>query len=159
MPTLPLVYPLINGSLFSWSSVEFKPNGIPFRGFKSINYKRTRDRPKVWGNHPDPLGKVVGKNDYTCDAEIYLAEWLVLLTSLSLQGPGWGDQFFPIFVSYKQNAFTTIQDVILGATVDEVDASQQEGTDPLVRKVTFNPVKILFNGIDDVQVPLVVPPF
>lgn len=156
MPTTaPLQYPLINGSIYSWSSIELKIAGLIFRGFKSINRERMRDRPAIYGNSPDPIAKPVGKNSYTCDAEVYLAEWNNLMTQL---GPGYGDVFFPIYVSYVQNGLATIQDQILGCTLDGTTVSEQEGTDPLVRKVTFNPLKILFNGVDDLAVPLTSPP-
>lgn len=153
--TTPIPYPYINGSLFSFPSIELKIRGIIFRGFKSINYSRKRDRPKVYGNSPDPLGKVVGKNDYTADAEVYLAEFNAFLASI---GSGYGDEFFPIYVSYVQNGFETIQDQLIGCTLDETEAAQSDGTDPLVRKLTLNPLKILFNGYEDLAFPLTSPP-
>lgn len=153
--TTPIQYPLVRGSVFSYSSIELKLNGLIFRGFKSINYERKRDRPMQYGNSPDPLGKVVGQNSYTCDAEVYLAEWNSFMAAL---GKGYGDVFFPIFVTYVQNGFDTICDQIIGCTVDTTTASQSQGTDPLSRKLDFNPTKILFNGVDDLAVPLTSPP-
>lgn len=163
MATTPIQYPYVNGSLFSWSSIELNMNGIIFRGFKSINYERARDRPKVWGNSPDPIGKVVGRNDYTCDAEIYLAEWNAFQASLAIPGSqpaggGYGDKFFNVFVTYAQNGFDVIQDVIIGCTLDKLTVSQSEGTDPLVRKIELNPIKIYFQGVDDLAIPLTSPP-
>lgn len=154
--TTPIQYPYINGSLFSFPSIELKMNGLIFRGFKSINYKRTRDRAKVYGNASDPLGKTTGKNDYTADAEIYLAEWNAF--QVNLGGDGYGDVFFPIYVTYIQNGFDVIQDTLIGCTMDESDASNSEGTDPLVRKVTLNPLKIFFNDYEDLANPLTSPP-
>lgn len=153
--TSPLQFPLINGAGFSYSSIELKINGLIFRGFKSINYELSRERGKVYGNSPDPLFKTVGKADYTCDAEIYVAEWYAFLAQL---GAGFGDVFFPILVSYAQAGFDTVQDSILGCTIDKISASQSEGTDPLVRKVEFNPLKILLNGQDSLAIPLSPPP-
>src|SRR5262249_47614835 len=126
-------------------------NSLEFRGFKTINYNRTRSRTKVMGNHVDPLGKTRGTNDYTCDAEVYLAEYMALIRQL---GAGYGDKQFSIFVQMVEGGFDDIQDEILGCTLDTTDASNSQGTDPLVRKIDFNPTKILFDGIEDVDVPL-----
>lgn len=153
--TTPLQFPLINGAGFSYSSIELKINGLIFRGFKSINYDYSRERVKVYGNSPDPLFKTVGKADYTCDAEIYVAEWYAFMAQL---GAGFGDVFFPILVTYTQAGFDTVQDSILGCTIDKLSASQSEGPDPLVRKVEFNPLKILLNGLDPLAIPLAPPP-
>lgn len=149
--TTPIAYPLINGVRHSFASIELKLNGQIFIGFKSINYTRTRSRSLVRGNSPDPLGKTQGDNDYSADFELYLAEWNLFQSQL---GPGYGDKFYQILATYSANGFDTIQDVINGCTVDSTEASQSQGPDPLVRKFDAKPLKILFNGIDDLATPL-----
>lgn len=150
--TTPIAYPLVNGVRHSFASIELKLNAQIFIGFKSINYNRTRSRAKVRGNSPDPLGKTIGDNDYTADAELYLAEWNQFQSSL---GVGYGDVFFQVLVTYSANGFDTIQDVINGCTIDSTEASQSQGPDPLVRKFDLAPLKILYNGIDDLASPLI----
>ncbi len=150
--TTPISYPLINGVRHSFASIELKLKEQIFIGFKSVNYSRTRSRTKVRGNHPDPLGKTQGENDYSADIELYLAEWNLFQEQL---GAGYGDVFFQVLVTYSANGFDTIQDVINGCTLDSTEASQQQGPDPLVRKFDLSPLKILFNGKDDVETPLV----
>ena len=124
-------------------------------GFKSVNYTRTRSRTMVYGKSPDPLGKTRGKNEYKGDCELFLAEWNVLQAEMVRQQSGYGDIFFPVYVTYGENGFDTIQDTLLGCTLDSTDASNGESTDPSVRKFELNPVKILFNGVDDLEFPLV----
>lgn len=150
--TTPIQYPLINGVRHSFASIELKLNNLIFIGFKSINYNRTRNRAFVRGNHPDPIGKTRGENEYKADTELYLAEFNMFQAEL---GPGYGDVFFQILVTYSENGFDTIQDVINGCTLDTTDVSQSQGSDPLVRKFDLNPLKILFNGVDDLLSPLV----
>jgi hypothetical protein len=152
MAASPINYPLINGVRHSFPSIELKLNGLIFVGFKSINYSRKRSRSMIYGNNADPIGKTRGKNEYSCDAEFYLAEFNQFLASL---GPGYGDLAFTINVTYTENSLDTIQDVILGCTLDSSEVSQSEGTDALVRKFEMNPLKILFNGVDDSAIPLV----
>lgn len=159
--TAALAYPLINGVRHGYSSIEFKLAGQIFVGFKSINYGRKRSRSFARGNHPDPLGKTRGTNEYNADCELFLAEWnlfqaqLVAVASTQGLGTGYGDVLFQTLVTYGENQFDTVQDIINGCTVDETTAGQSEGPDPLIRKLDLSPLKILFNGIDDLAVPLV----
>lgn len=148
----PIQYPLVNGVRHSFASIELKLDVQIFIGFKSINYSRTRNRALVRGNHPDPIAKTRGENEYSGDVELYLAEWNLFQSQL---GAGYGDKFFQVLVTYTENGFDTIQDVINGCTIDSLEASQGQGPDPLVRKFDLKPLKILFNGIDDLAVPLI----
>lgn len=154
MTATPISFPLVNGARHSFSSIELKINGQIFVGFKSINYSRTRSRTMVYGNSPDPLGKTRGTNEYKADCELYLAEFNAFKESL---GAGYGDIAFDINVTYTENGFDTISDVIRGCTLDTTDSSNSQGNDPLVRKMELNPIKILFNGKDDLATPLTSP--
>lgn len=151
MPT-PIPYALVNGVRHSPVSIELKLQGQIFIGFKSIEYSRTRKRSMVYGHHPDPLGKTRGQNEYKASCELWLAEWNAFQAQL---GTGYGDVLFQVLVTYTENGFDTIQDVINGSSMDSTEAaSEASSTDGLARKFDLNPVKILFNGIDDVAVPL-----
>lgn len=149
--TTPIQYPLINGVRHSFASIELKLASLIYVGFKSINYSRTRSRGKAMGNHPDPLGKTRGTNEYSADVELYLAEWNLFQQSL---GPGYGDVLFQVLVTYSENGFDTIVDTINGCSIDSTDAQNAQGSDPSVRKVDLSPLKILFNGADDLATPL-----
>lgn len=148
----PVPYPLINGVRHSFSSIILKLQGQVFIGFKSIEYSRTRSRGIAQGNHPDPLGKTRGKNEYKATVELYLAEWNAFQAKL---GAGYGDKFFHVTVSYAESGFDNITDSILGCTMDTTDGGGSEGTDPSTRKFEINPLKIKFNGLDDLAKPLV----
>ena len=150
MPTA-IQYPLINGVRHSFSSIELNLAGLIFVGFKSINYTRTRSRTMVYGNHPDPIGKTQGTNEYKSDCELYFAEFTLFQAEL---GPGYGDVPFVLLVTYTSNGFDTVQDTISGCTLDSTEASNSQGTDPTTRKFELNPIKILFNGLEDLTVPL-----
>jgi len=151
MPSSQIQYPYINGARHSFASIELKLNTQLFVGFKSINYSRTRSRTLVRGNSPDPLGKTRGDNDYSGDCELYLAEWNLFQSQM---GKGYGDQLFQIVVSYSENGFDTITDTLIGCSIDSTEVSQGQGTDALSRKFNLMPLKIIFNGIDDLLIPL-----
>lgn len=151
-----LTYPLVTGARHGFASLsaDFKlPSGqtLTFRGWKSLNYSRTRDRGIVRGNHPDPLGKTRGENSYDADCEVYLAEFDALKEAL---GPGYGDVAFTLLVHFVEGGFTGTQDEILGCTFDSTEASHSQGTDALTRKFKLSPLKILFDGVDDLAIPL-----
>lgn len=153
-----LVYPLINGFRHGFSSITLIFNlsdGKTVQMFcKSINYGRTRSRGLVMGNHPDPIAKTRGENAYKCSVEIPLAEYRLLLAEI---GPGYGDKIFSTFVVYGENGFETVTDEIHGCTIDDDDASNSQGPDPLMRKLDLNPLKIRMGGVDDLETPMVSP--
>ena len=149
--TTPIQYPLLNGRRHSFCSVELKLNNVIFKGFKKIDYKRTRERTDVYGNHPDPLGKTHGTNKYEASCELYLAEWNLFQATL---GAGYGDVPFQIDVTYTENGFDMIHDTLMGCTLDSSEATNAQGNEGTSRPIELHPVKILFNGLDDVDQPL-----
>lgn len=155
----PLSYPQINGCRHSWASIELKL-GAQIYYCTAINYSRKRDRTMVAVNHPDPVGKTRGKNTYSCDVELLLAEFGLFKAALTAiaGGPGYGDVPFTIIVTYGESQLDTVTDTILGCTMDSTEASNSEGTDPTKRKFDCAPLKILFDGVDDLASPLVAPP-
>lgn len=156
-----IAYPLVNGCRHDFTSIELKLAGQIFTGFKSINYSRKRSRSMVMGNHPDPIAKTRGTNEYSADCELYLAEWLLFKRSLlGLGQGGYGDVLFAISVTYAipNTNFETITDELLGCSMDTTDASNGQSSDALVRKVELSPIKIIFAGDDDVTIPLAPPP-
>lgn len=156
-------YPLTNGTRHSWASVEAKVAGQIFY-VTAVNYSRKRNRTIVRANHPDPIAKTKGSNDYSADIEMLLSEYNALQAALIAQASqaglngGYGDVFFSVVVQYSENGLDTVTDTILGCTMDSTDASNAEGTDPSKRKFDLAPLKILFAGQDDLGSPLVAPP-
>ena len=60
-------------------------------------------------------------------------------------------------MTYGENGFETVTDTIEGCTIDDDDASNSQGPDPLMRKLDLAPLKILMAGIDDLEIPMVSP--
>lgn len=153
----PIQVPLTNGVVRSFGHVRLQIAGLEFTGgFKSIKRSRKREREIVYSNNPDPIGKTLGENKYECEAEVYYDWWSNLLQTVEEElGPGYGDQSFTIFVSYVGKNLTTYTDQILNCTFDSTDADDKQGTTALTRTINFAPTKILFNGVDDLEDPLV----
>jgi hypothetical protein len=151
----PLQFPMISGLRHDWSSVELKANSQIFMGVKSLDYEWTREVAMVRGFSPDPLGQTRGTNTFGCSIEVYLAEWNLFLSQL---GTGFGDVFFSIQASFAENGFDQITDQILGTRLIGIAASMSQGSDPLTRKMKFQPTKIKYQGFDDLATPLAAPP-
>ena len=164
LSTIP--YPTVDGVRVSFVSLEVKVAGqiIPM---VALDYDRERKREMVRVNHSDPAGKTRGENDYTTEGEWLLAEWTYLQNLLQARGQslngnpnraGYGDVFFTIDAVYSERGFDLVHDVILGCTLDSATNSAKTGAAGLTRKSKLNPVKILYNGLDDCATPLVAPP-
>ena len=153
-----LIYPLVRGFRHGFASITLKfqlDGGKTVQMFcKSINYGRTRSRGLVRGNHPDPIAKTRGENEYKASVEIALAEYRLLVAEI---GPGYGDKIFDTIVTYGENGFETVTDEIHGCTIDDDDASNSQGPDPLMRKLDLAPLKILMAGVDDLEIPMISP--
>lgn len=153
-----LIYPLIRGKRHGFANIT----GVFALGsgkkiqmfFKSINYGRTRSRGLLRGNHPDPIAKTLGENEYKCAVEIAVAEYRLLVSEL---GPGYGDVDFDLFVTYGLDGFETVTDEIIGCNLDDDDASNSQGPDPLIRKLDLMPLKIKMAGVDDLLIPMISP--
>jgi len=156
----PIQVPLTNGVVRSFGHVRLQIAGLEFTGgFKMIKRSRKREREQVYSNNPDPVGKTLGENKYECSAEVYYDWWANLLATVEQNlGPGYGDQSFTIFISYVGKNLATYTDQVLNCTFDSTEADDKQGTAALTRMIDFNPTKILFNGIDDLEDPLVAPP-
>ncbi len=154
-----LVYPLVRGKRHGFvnlTAIFSLAGGKKVQMYvKSVNYGRTRSRGFVRGNHPDPIAKTIGENEYKASVEMALAEYRLLVADL---GPGYGDVDFDLFVTYGLDGFETVTDEIIGCNLDDDDASNSQGPDPLMRKIDLTPLKIKMAGIDDLKIPMISPP-
>jgi hypothetical protein len=157
--TTPISYPLVDGFRKSFVSIEAvftakSAQGGPamslnFRGFKNIEMSRTRTRVEARGNHPDPLGKTRGTNAYKAAVEILIEEFNQLQAELAGINSAYGDVLFTFTRTYTENGSDTITDTAIGCSFDTTESTDAEGAEPSMRKIELNPLKILFNGIDD----------
>lgn len=159
---LPIRFPTINGFAYSFASLSVvvaceatgKSVDLADRGFTAINYKRERDRGEPGrGAHPDPLFKVRGQNKYTGSIKLYKAVSDYIKTEV-LGGAGHGDRILTVTVQFLEGGLDTKTDKIIGCTWDTDGSDNAKGTDATEIEVTLTPLKVLFNGEDDVDNPL-----
>ncbi len=143
--------PMINGHVPDWSSCEFKFFGRIYTGVKSVNYNDDFDATEVYGTHSESYGETRGPYKASGDAELYIDEFKRLVADL---GPGWREVRGLLLASYRDGEQPVTTDRIIGVRLKGIDASQSQGSDPLVRKVTLSMRKILWNGVENLKKPL-----
>jgi len=152
----PIQVPLVNGTAYSFVNLRIEVAGFKLNGgIKSAKYKRERKRDAVRSNHPDPVAQTDGENTYSGSIVVYTAWWLNLMRTIrNTLGQGYGDIAFTSYISYGRSVLDPFQDVLIGCHFDSTDADNSQGTAALERTVDLNPLKILFDGVDDCAVPL-----
>ncbi len=144
-------FPFINGHAPDWSSCTFKFFGKSYTRIKSLNYNDNFDTTMVRGNHPEPISETRGEYKADGDVEFYLDEFKRLVTDL---GPGWREVRGLVTAAYRDGDQPVTTDSIIGVRFVGVDASQSQGTDPLVRKLKLSMFRIDWNGIANLAAPL-----
>lgn len=138
--------PLLNGHEYSHTSLEVIINGIPVVGLKSINYSPKKEVGKVYGTAPQKLGRTRGKEDPTCEIELYSIEWEVIRKTLGVGGQGYMETPCEIIVTRAEPGRPVIVDHIWSAEVTDDAFSSSDGVDAHVIKVTFDVMRIQKNG-------------
>lgn len=153
----PIQYPYVNGVRQDPSSCELKfgdpINQIFF--FKNFDFDRTRTRSLIRGNHPDPIAKTRGINEYKASVELWLAEWNLLIDTL---GDGYGDVIFPVYLHFTENGFDPVDVIFNGCSIDtDSGGVPTGGSEGIFRKIDLGPLKIIMVGREDLDVPLASP--
>lgn len=142
----------VNGSQFSWGSIEVKLDGEVFTGFTKIAYGDSRERTKAYGmgRHHAPRGRSRGK--YATDP-VQLTGWKgsvqtlrEALASKSADGNSYGDVEFEITVSYIEADETPMLVEIRRCVWAKSAASNEEGPDPLSEEIEIDCMFIVRNG-------------
>lgn len=147
---MPVIYPDVNGARVAFCSIEFGLAGFRIPGIKSINYKESVEKPKLWGTSRKPIGRTAGKYDFEGDVEFYRAEYQDAITALSAVGIlGFSDTSIPINVTYAELASPeqTSNDTLIGVILHSPEASGSEGADALTIKMTMSIMDILWHGL------------
>lgn len=155
--TLPIQYPLINGVRHDFSSLELKFatfGNLVIVGIKSVNYKSSLKPTKVYGTHPQPIGRTRGVYDASGDIEMYLAEANVLESAIAATGQGLMEAVFDATVTRFENQFDSIIDEIIGCRITDRDSSNSQGGDAATIKYTLDVMVITLNKNNSLTNPL-----
>lgn len=108
-------YPLVNSTIFDFSSVTAMLGPTPYGGFKAISYKDSLEGEGQFGTFAQPIGFTRGQWKGEASMEMYLEDWYSMITQL---GAGFGVVAFPITVLYSEG---------LVGHIDELPAVRLKG--------------------------------
>lgn len=138
-----LQYPLINGHTYSFASIELTVDGTVCVGVTEVNYNEAINSVVVYGSDPRRAGRTIGPRKMTASLKLLRREWDVLLSGL---GGNFGRTQILVIVAYSEGRdLPVITDTVQGY-IEEVDSTNQEGTDPAAVKLTLDPTDITWDG-------------
>ena len=155
--------PLINGSRFSFSSVDFRIPTFPgqrITDIKSVDYTSTLEPGKVFGTSAQKVGRTRGQQECEGSVEMYREAWGLLLPALSAltaftsglsplgAPPGIQEVAFDIIVSYAELPISPVQtDVLKGCRIKKIGSNAAEGTEALTVKLDLDIMQIGYTGV------------
>ena len=149
MPLPNIIYPLINGNRYDFTSLTIMANGIPVKGIKEISYTKTLEPGDVYGTSAQLLGRTRGQYKAEGSITIYREEWQELIKILQTLVPGGGymEANFDVIVTYGELLLPTTTDTLKGCRIKKAEHSLAEGSDALVIKADLSIAHILDNDL------------
>jgi hypothetical protein len=101
-----LIYPLIDGVRYSWSSIIVNIGADQFLGCKSININEKVEPQKIHGTNQAMIGATAGQYDADGDCEFYQQEADAIVDALNaraannVKGKGWMNAPLTVQVQY-----------------------------------------------------------
>jgi hypothetical protein len=142
----------VNGILMGWSSLKLKIEGEPFTGIKSIDYGDSVEQAFAYGmgRHYAPRGRTRGK--YVPDPlviEAFEASAGEIMSMLANKAGARGLSNVPVTITiqYIEKDESPVTVEALECTFVKNEVALAEGPDPSTRKVTFQPMRYLRNGV------------
>ncbi len=142
-----ILYPLINGHRFDFSSVEINVAGIRFQGIKSLSYKETLDHGYIRGNRAQVLGRTRGTHTAEGSLEMYKSEADLLMARLSVNPAfGYMEAAFDIMAVYNEVGSIPQTDRLVGCRIKALDISGSESNEALTVKMDMHIMYIQLTG-------------
>ncbi len=142
-----ILYPLINGVRFDFSSVELNFDGTRFSGVKEISYKDGLEPGEVRGNRAQLIGRTRGTYSAEGSLTLFKSEFQQLISQIAIKGVGWAEASFDAVIIYSEASSPLIKDVLLGCRLKTAEDSGGEGGEPLVTKCDLHILAIKRNGV------------
>lgn len=150
----PVLYPLINGTRYNFSSITFAMTGLVIPGIVAIDYSQELKGSLVYGTLPQPLGRTRGQLKPECKFTILQLEYANYIEALcTLNGTpksGYLEVAHDIIVSYQDGFGPTqgplIVDLIRGFKLEKPGHSRKAGPDANVVDCEGTPMYIMENG-------------
>ena len=120
-------FPIVNGYEYGFASVELRWRDKRYTGFRSINYKHSRDVGFAEGSPTQPLGLTRG--------------------SVEDMGEGYLEEVFDVLVTFAEQGQATCTDELRGVTLTEESFDNARGADATMVKRSLKGLMLLPNGV------------
>lgn len=151
--TAPIELVTINGKTFEASGCRLKVAGMPIKGWKSAKYsdKRTRSKVKLMDKSLAPVDLTQGEYNADQITLEMLKQTVQALRNrialLSTDGTSFGQVKFNGSLQYTQIGLPSQNDEWIGMMWSGNDGAVSASPDPLYESVTFDVMKLKWNGV------------
>jgi hypothetical protein len=142
------VFDSVNGQRVSHASLELGLEGERIVGVKSVSYKNSIEKPKIWGTSRSPIGRTGGKEDPEGEVEFYAEEfWTRLLPRITRNGlVGYTELAWTLKLRYTEKLGVTTGVQLIGTCFLGPDVSHSEGADHITCKVPLSIMSLVVSG-------------
>lgn len=142
----------VNGSIYSWGSIEAKADGDIIRGITAVSFSQTLERTMAYGSGSSrgPRGRTRGK--YSCEGSVTMHvdsyhELIRRLAQLAPDGVSYGRVEFPVVVSFVEESLDPVTIELEDCMIAGDTSSESEGTDASVVEVPLSIMLVRRNGL------------
>lgn len=151
------VQQVVNGHIYSWSSIEIEAAGMVFAGVKEINYADSVKPGRIYGSDGVQVGGTPGKSTPSLEIHLYRRDWDALRTQLAgadgTQGV-FSTKFVNVRVAYAEQGIPGVSDSASPTVTDYIEkvrivgpsSKNSVGSDPTVVVLACEPTIIRWGG-------------
>ncbi len=144
----PVLSQLINGSAYSFSSIELLAGTISFTKLQSVSYNDSLEIGVLRGTSSKKLGRTRGEYDAQASIEVYKPDLPTLLAELAALGQGgYGEAVFDITINYSEGVAALTTDALIGCRITNIEDDHSVGTDVLTSTLTIDVMELTRNGL------------
>lgn len=137
-------FPLVNGVMHDFTSIEFTIGGTVRPNVKDIKYTMELAPTDVFGTPAQKVGRTRGQLKPECSATFYKSEFDDLVFGLGL---GYMESVFNIVVNFSDPGTDIHTDKVLGCRIMKWEVSASSGADPVEVAVDFHVMDILYGEV------------
>lgn len=146
----PLVYPLIQGVKYDFSSLDVKLGGVSYLGVKAVDWNDGLEPGKGYGTSAQKLFSTRGQYDADGSLELWYAESDVFEAQLIQQNPNTGlyEIRFPIDITLNpEGGLAATTNNLVGARLKKRTVSPAQGNEAISVKYDLDLMYVIKNGI------------
>jgi len=137
-------FPLVNGTMHDFTSIEFTMNGTVRPKVKEISYTLELAPTDVYGTPAQKVGRTRGQLKPEASVTMYKAEFDDLVFTLGL---GYMESVFNIVVNYSDPGTDIHTDELKGCRIMKWEVSASSGADPVEVAIDLNVMDILYGQV------------